>query len=121
MNDFEEAKIDNIIKSKLKKDNYISNQANSVFENFNYSEIRNKEKKTDNAKQNTINTAKSKVVQLSFYQKLNRVLSVAAVSLTVILVGGTALSQVWVFILAPLVGSALAAVIWNYISKDEEV
>lgn len=38
-----------------------------------------------------------------------------------VLVGGAALSQVWVFILAPLVGSALAAVIWNYIAKDEEV
>ena len=38
-----------------------------------------------------------------------------------VLVGGVALSQVWVFIVAPLVGSALAAVIWNYIAKDEEV
>ena len=91
MNDFEETKIDKIIKSKLKKDDYISNKANSVFENFKYSEIRNKENKTENIKQNTVKTANNKVVQVSFYQKLNRVLSVAAVSLTVVLVGGTAL------------------------------
>lgn len=91
MNDFEEARIDKIIKSKMKKDNYISEQANSVFENFKHSEIRNKENKTESIKQNSINTAKHKVVQLSFYQKINRVLSVAAVSLTVVLVGGTAL------------------------------
>lgn len=91
MKDFEEAKIDNIIKSTLKKDNYISDQANSVFENFKNSQIRNRENKTENIKQNSVNTAKNKVVQLSFYQKLNRVLSVAAVSLTVVLVGGTAL------------------------------
>ena len=38
-----------------------------------------------------------------------------------LLTGGTALSQVWVFIFAPLVGAALAAVCWNYIAKDEEV
>lgn len=91
MNDFEEARIDDIIKSKLKNDKYISNQANSVFENFKSSELRNKEKKTETIKQDTINKAKNKVVQLSFYQKLNRVLSVAAVSLTVVLVGGTVL------------------------------
>lgn len=35
-----------------------------------------------------------------------------------VLVGGTALAQVWVFILAPLVGSALAAVIWRYVVED---
>lgn len=38
-----------------------------------------------------------------------------------VLVGGTALSQVWVFIVAPLVGAALAAFCWNFVSKDEEV
>lgn len=32
--------------------------------------------------------------------------------------GGLALSQVWVFILAPLVGSALAAVIYGYLAKE---
>ena len=91
MNDFEEAKIDKIIKSRIKKDNYISNQANSVFENFKNSEIRNKKDKAESIKQNAVKTTKNKVVQLSFYQKLNRVLSVAAVSLTVVLIGGTAL------------------------------
>lgn len=35
-------------------------------------------------------------------------------------VGGTALAQVWVFILAPLVGSALAAVIYTAVIKDDE-
>lgn len=38
-----------------------------------------------------------------------------------VLVGGTALSQVWVFIVAPLVGAVLAAFSWNFVSKDEEV
>ena len=91
MNNFEDERIDKIIKSKMQKDNYISDQANSVFDNFKHSEIRNKENKTENIKQNTVKTGKNKVVQLSFYQKMNRVLSVAAVSLTVVLVGGTAL------------------------------
>ena len=34
-------------------------------------------------------------------------------------VGGEALSQVWVFILAPLVGSALAAVVFKFLNKEE--
>ena len=37
-----------------------------------------------------------------------------------VLTGGTALSQVWVFILAPLVGGAIAAYVWKYIAKDEK-
>ena len=37
-----------------------------------------------------------------------------------ILTGGTALSQVWVFILAPLVGAAIAAYAWKYIAKGEK-
>lgn len=37
-----------------------------------------------------------------------------------VLTGGEALSQVWVFILAPLVGGALAAFAWKFISKDEK-
>ncbi len=37
-----------------------------------------------------------------------------------VLVGGTALTQVWVFIVAPLVGAALAAICWNFVSKDEK-
>lgn len=35
-----------------------------------------------------------------------------------LLAGGAALSQVWVFILAPLVGAALAAVVYNYLAKE---
>lgn len=37
-----------------------------------------------------------------------------------VLVGGAALSQVWVFLVAPLVGAALAAFCWKFISKDEK-
>lgn len=36
-----------------------------------------------------------------------------------LLAGGDALNQVWVFILAPLVGAAFAALIWKFLSKDE--
>lgn len=32
--------------------------------------------------------------------------------------GGVALSQVWLFIVAPFVGAALSAVAWNYLGKD---
>lgn len=35
-----------------------------------------------------------------------------------LLAGGAALSQVWVFILAPLVGAALAAVVYNFLAKE---
>lgn len=35
-------------------------------------------------------------------------------------VGGTALSSVWVFILAPLVGGVLAALVWKAISSDPQ-
>ena len=35
-----------------------------------------------------------------------------------VLVGGEALSQVWVFILAPLLGSALAVVAYKTLNKD---
>lgn len=37
-----------------------------------------------------------------------------------VLTGGEALSQVWVFIVAPLVGAAIAAFAWKYLSKDEK-
>ncbi|MEG1441212.1 MAG: aquaporin, partial [Oscillospiraceae bacterium] len=33
--------------------------------------------------------------------------------------GGEALSQVWVFIVAPLVGAALAALVWGFLSKKD--
>ncbi|MEG0564633.1 MAG: MIP family channel protein [Hungatella sp.] len=36
-----------------------------------------------------------------------------------LLSGGLALSQVWVFIVAPLVGAAIAAVVYNYLAKEE--
>ena len=35
-----------------------------------------------------------------------------------LLVGGTALSQVWLFILAPLVGSTVAALVWKYLNSE---
>lgn len=34
-----------------------------------------------------------------------------------LLLGGQALSQVWLFIVAPLVGAAIAALIWKYLNK----
>lgn len=37
-----------------------------------------------------------------------------------LLLGGEALSQVWVFIVAPLVGAAIAAVVWNAVCKTED-
>jgi len=38
-----------------------------------------------------------------------------------LLAGGDALSSVWVFVLAPLVGAALAAVVFNYLIKPKTV
>lgn len=35
-----------------------------------------------------------------------------------LLAGGEALSQVWLFILAPLIGGAIAAVVWRVINED---
>ncbi len=37
-----------------------------------------------------------------------------------IFVGGEALSSVWVFILAPMVGGALAAFVWGFISENND-
>ena len=37
-----------------------------------------------------------------------------------LLQGGQALSQLWVFIVAPLVGSALASIFYNFVLKDEK-
>ncbi len=37
-----------------------------------------------------------------------------------VLLGGDALSCVWVFILAPLVGGVLAAVVYNYLASEEK-
>ena len=36
-----------------------------------------------------------------------------------IVAGGDALSQIWIFILAPLVGGVLAALIWMFLDRDE--
>ena len=33
---------------------------------------------------------------------------------------GEALSQVWVFIVGPLVGAAIAALVWKFLAKDEK-
>lgn len=37
-----------------------------------------------------------------------------------LLMGGEALSQVWVFIVAPLIGAAIAAGVYNYLSSNKE-
>lgn len=34
--------------------------------------------------------------------------------------GGEALSQVWVFIVAPLVGAALAAIVWKFLASNSQ-
>ena len=34
------------------------------------------------------------------------------------LVGGTALAQVWVFIVAPIIGAVIAAVVWKNLFED---
>lgn len=36
-----------------------------------------------------------------------------------LIAGGTALSQVWLFIVAPLVGAALAAVVYNFLTQEK--
>ena len=36
-----------------------------------------------------------------------------------LIAGGQALSQVWVFIVAPLVGAAIAAIIWKFLAKED--
>ncbi len=38
-----------------------------------------------------------------------------------IFTGGVALSQIWVYILAPLIGGLIAALIWQVIRKDDNV
>ena len=85
MNNLNEEQMDRIIKEKFKQDTTISDKANSVFANFK-PEVTNK----TSVKQETIQASKN-AINMLFYKRLNRVLSVAAVSLTVVLVGGTAL------------------------------
>ena len=110
MNNLTDEQMDKIIKSKFQNDNKISDKANAVFTNFNPKQFNN-QFMNDSAKQseatnneqsikheiNNHNNAKNmsnagkKIVEVNFYQKLNRILSVAAVSLTVVLVGGSVL------------------------------
>jgi aquaporin Z len=35
-----------------------------------------------------------------------------------LLVGGTALAQLWMFIIAPLIGASLAALVWKHLFRD---
>lgn len=102
MNRLTDDQIDKIIKDKFKNDNQISDKANSVFKNFNIdknvvqfnnnpvvnAKVNNNEKSEAKEK---IKSTTGKVIEVSFYHKLNRFLSVAAVSLTVVLVGGSIL------------------------------
>ena len=102
MNRFTDEQIDKIIKAKFKNDNQISDKANSVFANFNpkqhnnqfsknYVEQTNKQQdiKHEIKGKSQNNNIGKKIIEVSFYQKLNKILSVAAVSLTVVLVGGS--------------------------------
>lgn len=103
MNRLTDDQMDEIIKAKFKNDNQISDKANSVFANFNPKQVMNDsvervETNTEQTikhelkdKSQNINNAGKKIIEVSFYQKLNRILSVAAVSLTVVLVGGSAI------------------------------
>ena len=70
MNRLNHEQLDRFIKEKFKKDTIISKQSEMVFKNFNPNKVK---------------------PIISFYQQLNRALSVAAVSLTVLLVAGTSL------------------------------
>ena len=106
MNRLTDEQMDKIIKAKFKNDNQISDKANSVFANFNLknnNQFNNdsvEQIKTNNEQtikheikdeSQTINNVGKKIIEVSFYQKLNRILSVAAVSLTVVIVGGSVL------------------------------
>ena len=85
MNNLNDEQMDRIIKEKFQKDNKISNKANLIFENFN---PQTEEKSNIKEKMNTDNQA---VLNNLFYKKLNKILSIAAVSLSVLVVGGTTL------------------------------
>jgi aquaporin Z len=37
-----------------------------------------------------------------------------------IFVGGTAITQLWLFIIAPVLGSIIAAIIWRYFVENAE-
>ncbi|MCR5146322.1 MAG: hypothetical protein K6B70_03115 [Clostridia bacterium] len=87
MNRLTDEQIDMVIKDKFRQDNTISKQADMVFKNFNPSKITTEKTNTSEPRNNVYTVKKT----LTFYQKMNRILSVAAVSLSVILVSGTAI------------------------------
>ena len=91
MSKLTDEQMDSIIKSEFKKDNVISEKADSVFKNFDPKMFAKQETKNTSNDVNKINKAGNKVIEVDFYKRLNRILSVAAVSLSVVLVGGTAL------------------------------
>jgi aquaporin Z len=35
-----------------------------------------------------------------------------------VVAGGTALSQLWLFLVAPFIGAVIAAVVWKYLFED---
>lgn len=86
MNNLTDEQIDKIIKESFKQDIQISDKANAVFENFKPEKVKEK----SNIKEE-IRKANKNVIDGLFYKRLNKILSVAAVSLSVVLVGGTAL------------------------------
>lgn len=110
MNGLTEEQMDKIIKSKFKNDNFISDKANSVFANFDSKQFNSQAKNNSVKQSETVNDEQSvrhdpnnkenhnkstkinsKMIEVTFYQRMNRILSVAAVSLTVVLIGGSAL------------------------------
>ena len=85
MNRLNDEQMDRIIKEEMKKDTFISEKANSIFSNFN-PQLEEKAVKNEDIERDNKN-----VINAVFYKRLNKVLSVAAVLLTVVLVGGTTL------------------------------
>ena len=85
MNRLNDEQMDRIIKEEMKKDTFISEKANSIFSNFN-PQLEEKAVKNEDIERDNKN-----VINAVFYKRLNKILSVAAVSLTVVLVGGTTL------------------------------
>jgi aquaporin Z len=35
-----------------------------------------------------------------------------------VVAGGTALAQLWLFLVAPVIGAVIAAVVWKYLFED---
>lgn len=85
MSKLNDEQMDRIIKEEFHKDKIISEKASSIFENF------NPQTEEKSPIKEEINKTNKNVIDVQFYKKLNKILSVAAVSLTVVLVGGTTL------------------------------